>query len=59
MTTKESNKVVCEIQETFMKDFIILVYNNDLGIFIKAFAKNKRQAKKVADKLFDYVTNQF
>jgi hypothetical protein len=53
------NTITCEIEESYMNNFSILVYDNEGGIFIEKFADTFQDAKQTADKLFNKVCNKY
>ena len=53
------NTITCEIEETYINNFSILVYDNEGGIFTEKFADTFQDAKEVADKLFNQVCNKY
>ena len=53
------NTVTCEIEETFMDTFSILVYDEDGGVFLEKFSKTYEEAKKIADSLFEKVCSKY
>jgi hypothetical protein len=53
------NTITCEIEETFMNNFSILVYDQEGGIWIEKFADNYLDAVKIADKLFLNCCNKY
>jgi hypothetical protein len=53
------NTITCEIEETFMDNYSIVVYDQEGGIFIERFADNYSKATEVADKLFSNVCKKY
>lgn len=53
------NTITCEIEETFMNNFSVLVYDEQEGVFIERFADTREQAEIKADKLFTKICNQY
>ena len=53
------NTITCEIEETFMNNFSILIYDNEGGLFVERFADTYEAAKIKADKLFNKYCNQY
>ncbi len=53
------NEITVEIEETFMNNWSILVYDQEGGIFIEKFADNYDAAVVVADKLFNKICKQY
>lgn len=53
------NTITCEIEETFMNNFSVLVYDDENEVFIEKFADTIEEAKNKADKLFLKVCNQY
>jgi hypothetical protein len=46
------NTIICEIEETYMNNFSVLIYDEEGGVFIEKFADSYLKATEVADKLF-------
>jgi len=53
------NTVTVEIEETFINNFSVLIYDNEGGVFIERFAKTYNEATILADKLFFNVCNKY
>jgi predicted nucleic acid-binding protein len=53
------NIITCEIEETFMDNFSILVYDEENEIFIEKFANTYSKAVEIADSLFLNVCNKY
>jgi hypothetical protein len=53
------NTITCEIEETFMDNFSILVYDEENEIFIEKFANTYSKAVEIADSLFLNVCNKY
>jgi hypothetical protein len=53
------NTITCEIEETFMDNYSIVVYDQEGGVFIERFAENYLKAIEVADKLFSNVCKKY
>lgn len=53
------NTITCEIEETFMNNFSVLVYDEEGGVFIEKFADTYLKATEVADKLFLSVCKKY
>lgn len=53
------NTITCEIEETFMNNFSVLVYDEEGGVFIEKFANTYLKAIEIADKLFLSVCNKY
>jgi len=53
------NTITCEIEETFMNNFSVLVYDEEGGVFIEKFANTYLKATEVADKLFSSVCKKY
>jgi len=53
------NTITCEIDETFMGNFSVVIYDEEGGIFIEEFANTYFKATEIADKLFSEVCNKY
>jgi hypothetical protein len=53
------NTITCEIEETYMDNYSVLVYDNEGGIFIEKFENTLQNAKELADKLFNLVCKKY
>jgi hypothetical protein len=53
------NTVTVEIDNSFMDDFSVLVYDEEGGVWIEEFTDTLANATKLADKLFSKVLSQY
>lgn len=53
------NTITCEIEETFMNNFSIIIYDNEGGIWIEKFASTYDESMEIADKLFFKVCKKY
>jgi hypothetical protein len=53
------NTVTCEIEETFMNNFSILVYDEQGGVWVEKFAPTYEKATQLANKLFEKICNEY
>jgi hypothetical protein len=53
------NTITCEIEQTFMNNYSILVYDEQGGIYLEKFADTREKAEIKADKLFLNACNQY
>lgn len=53
------NTITVEIENGFMDDFSVLVYDEEGGVWIEEFTDTLANATKLADKLFSKVLSQY
>jgi hypothetical protein len=53
------NTITCEIEQTFMNNFSILIYDEEGEIWIEKFADNYLQSLEIAEKLFLSVCKKY
>ena len=53
------NTITCVIEETFMDNYSILIFDEEGGVWIEKFADTYNQAVIIADKLFINVCNKY
>jgi hypothetical protein len=52
--------IVCQIEETFMNNYSVLVYNEEGNdVWIERFAPTFQKAQEIGEKLFSKVINQY
>ncbi len=57
--TINHNTITAEIEETFDNDFSVVVYDDCMDIWIEKFAKTKKEAEILAEKLFNKVISEY
>jgi hypothetical protein len=53
------NTIVCEIEETFMGNYSIIVYDTEGSGWVEKFAPTYKQAQNLADSLFLKICKQY
>jgi hypothetical protein len=53
------NTITCEIEESFMDNFSVLLYDNEGGVWIEKFAPTYEKATQLADKLFEKICKEY
>jgi hypothetical protein len=53
------NTITCEIEESFMDNFSVLLYDNEGGVCIEKFAPTYEKATQLADKLFEKICKEY
>jgi hypothetical protein len=53
------NTITCVIEETYINNYSILIFDEEGGVWIEKFANTYNEAVVIADKLFLKVCNQY
>ena len=53
------NTITCVIEETFINNFSILIYDDEGGLWIEKFCDTFLESTKLADKLFFNVCKKY
>jgi len=53
------NTITCIVEENFMGNFSILIFDEEGGVWVEKFANNKIDAVNVAEKLFSDICNEY
>jgi hypothetical protein len=53
------NTITCVIEETYIDNYSILIFDEEGGVWIEKFADTYNEAVVIADKLFLKVCNQY
>lgn len=53
------NTITCEIEQTFMDNFSVLMYDDEGGLWIEKFCDTFLESIQLADKLFSNVCKKY